>query len=163
VNQGDAKIDGVEINTNVSVTDQLRLDVTGSYTNFAYKNTLANFYNGQIAPRYKGSVAVSYTQPVSFGDWSARVGLNYQDPYASSPYKVVSAQIPNSITNSRGLLDARLAFNFEQWGTTVALFGTNLTNKFYYVNKVFGAVPTNITEGQPGAPREWFVTVKRNF
>ncbi|MDB6158842.1 MAG: hypothetical protein JWO04_2548, partial [Gammaproteobacteria bacterium] len=23
--------------------------------------------------------------------------------------------------------------------------------------------PTGITEGQPGAPREWFVTVKRNF
>jgi len=28
---------------------------------------------------------------------------------------------------------------------------------------VFGAAPTNITEGQPGAPREWMVTVKRNF
>jgi hypothetical protein len=38
-----------------------------------------------------------------------------------------------------------------------------LTNKFYYINKVYGAPPTGITEGQPGAPREWFVTVKRNF
>jgi len=26
-----------------------------------------------------------------------------------------------------------------------------------------GAAPTNITEGQPGAPREWLVTIKRNF
>jgi hypothetical protein len=40
---------------------------------------------------------------------------------------------------------------------------TNLTDHFYYINKVFGAAPTNITAGQPGTPREWLVTVKRNF
>jgi hypothetical protein len=40
---------------------------------------------------------------------------------------------------------------------------TNLTDHFYYINKVFGAAPTNITEGQPGTPREWLVTVERNF
>ena len=44
---------------------------------------------------------------------------------------------------------------------TVAV--TNFTDHFYYINKVFGAAPTNVTEGQPGAPREWLVTVKRNF
>ena len=49
----------------------------------------------------------------------------------------------------------------QDWETAVAV--TNLTDHFYYINKVFGAAPTNVTEGQPGAPREWMVTVKRNF
>jgi iron complex outermembrane recepter protein len=39
----------------------------------------------------------------------------------------------------------------------------NLTDKFYYINKVNAMAPTNIVQGQPGAPREWVVTVRRNF
>jgi outer membrane receptor protein involved in Fe transport len=63
----------------------------------------------------------------------------------------------------RTLMNGRITWksSSQDWETVVG--ATNLTNKFYYINKVFGAAPTNITEGQPGAPREWFVTLKRNF
>lgn len=40
---------------------------------------------------------------------------------------------------------------------------TNLTDKFYYINKVNATASTNIVQGQPGAPREWLVTARRNF
>jgi len=63
----------------------------------------------------------------------------------------------------RTLMNGRITWKSASQDWETAAGATNLTNKFYYVNKVFGAVPTNITEGQPGAPREWFVTVKRNF
>jgi iron complex outermembrane receptor protein len=49
----------------------------------------------------------------------------------------------------------------QDWETAVAV--TNLTDHFYYINSVYAAAPSGVTEGQPGAPREWMVTVKRNF
>jgi hypothetical protein len=43
------------------------------------------------------------------------------------------------------------------------LAGTNLLDKFYYVNKFRNAPPTNFVAGQPGAPRQVWATVQRNF
>ena len=40
---------------------------------------------------------------------------------------------------------------------------TNLTDKFYYINKLNSTSPTFIDQGQPGPPREWLATLRRNF
>jgi iron complex outermembrane receptor protein len=49
----------------------------------------------------------------------------------------------------------------DDWQSSVAV--TNFTNRFYYINKLHAMAPTNIVQGQPGAPREWLVTVRHNF
>ena len=74
-----------------------------------------------------------------------------------------SALLALGLVAGRTLMNGRITWKSAslEWETVAG--ATNLTNKFYYINKVFGAVPTNITEGQPGAPREWFVTLRRNF
>ncbi len=62
------------------------------------------------------------------------------------------------------LLNARVEWSSPEDNWRVALGATNLTDKEYYLNKfdltAFGQ-PT--LEGQPGAPREWYVQFQRNF
>ena len=120
------------------------------------------------------------------------VSLKTQDPYVPSRMATLGAQYTYTLANgsmlsprieaqcqssfftdlqntplgevsSRTLANARLTWRSPQddWRATVAV--TNLTDKFYYINKVNAMAPTNIVQGQPGAPREWLVTVRRNF
>jgi len=63
-----------------------------------------------------------------------------------------------------GLVNARIEWSSPEDNWRVAVGATNLTDKEYYLNKfdltAFGQ-PT--LEGQPGAPREWYVQFQRNF
>jgi iron complex outermembrane recepter protein len=62
------------------------------------------------------------------------------------------------------LHNIRLQYATKENSWTVAVGIENLTNHFYYLNKfdltAFGE-PT--VEGQPGPPREWYLTARRNF
>jgi iron complex outermembrane receptor protein len=57
------------------------------------------------------------------------------------------------------LINARLTFRSENRDWTVSLEATNLTDKLYYLNKLV----TQYASAQPGRPREFAVTVRRNF
>jgi iron complex outermembrane recepter protein len=62
------------------------------------------------------------------------------------------------------LANARIEWANPDRTWTSAIGVQNLANKEYYLNKFdlsgFGQ-PT--TEGQPGTPREWYISVQRNF
>ena len=62
------------------------------------------------------------------------------------------------------LLNARIEWSSPEDTWRVALGATNLTDEEYFLNKfdltAFGQ-PT--LEGQPGAPREWYIQFQRNF
>jgi iron complex outermembrane recepter protein len=62
------------------------------------------------------------------------------------------------------LLNARVEWSSPEDTWRVALGATNLTDEEYFLNKfdltAFGQ-PT--LEGQPGAPREWYIQFQRNF
>jgi iron complex outermembrane receptor protein len=62
------------------------------------------------------------------------------------------------------LLNARIEWASSEDTWRVALGATNLTDEEYFLNKfdltAFGQ-PT--LEGQPGAPREWYIQFQRNF
>jgi iron complex outermembrane receptor protein len=69
-----------------------------------------------------------------------------------------------SCSSGYELVNARLEWASPDRAWTTAAGVQNVANKEYYLNKFdlsgFGQ-PT--TEGQPGAPREWYVSVSRNF
>ena len=48
-------------------------------------------------------------------------------------------------------------------GSTVAVSGTNLTKKFYYTYLGETLNSIGITDGQPGRPREFRISVRREF
>src|SRR5205823_8129845 len=69
-----------------------------------------------------------------------------------------------SCTDGYQLLNLRLQWTGAQGRWTAALGGTNVSNKEYFLNK-FDLTPfgQNTVEGQPGRPREWYLTVGHRF
>ena len=62
------------------------------------------------------------------------------------------------------LLNARIEWSSPESNWKVALGATNLTDQEYYLNKFdLSAFGQPTVEGQPGAPREWYVQFTRNF
>ena len=71
---------------------------------------------------------------------------------------------PYTALKSRGLLDGRITWDAPEGGWQVALSASNLTDERYFLNvfnlAIFGQ---GSVEGQPGAPREFLLTVRKNF
>jgi iron complex outermembrane receptor protein len=92
------------------------------------------------------------------GSFTPRFDANYQSRFYTDIANTALGQV-----SGRTLMNARLTWKSpkDEWQTSFAL--TNVADKFYYVNKVNAVAPTNITQGQPGEPREWSVSIRRNF
>jgi iron complex outermembrane recepter protein len=76
----------------------------------------------------------------------------------------IDTTVDEACSKAYNLLNARIEWASAENTWKFALGATNLTNEEYYLNKfdltAFGQ-PT--VEGQPGAPREWYVQFTRNF
>jgi iron complex outermembrane recepter protein len=89
-----------------------------------------------------------------------------------SPYLAASYQSAASFDaagsdrgeiGARTLVDGRVTWESANRNWSVALSGTNLTNKQYFINKRDLYELYGFTVGQPGRPREWAVTLRRTF
>ena len=169
VNVGSAHIKGAEVEVEARPFGGLQIDASASYLkfNFTQINQSASVAISGVslntkepyAPDRQFNVGIQYVLPLgTAGSVTPRLDANYQSSFYSD-----IGNNPLGLVAGRTLANARITWKSmsQDWETAVAV--TNLTDHFYYINKVFGAAPTNITEGQPGAPREWMVTVKRNF
>lgn len=74
---------------------------------------------------------------------------------------------PNVVQPGYGLLDARVTVEHAPSSVSVALFGTNLTNKVYFVGGFDDAANRNPGLGfsivNMGAPRQWGLTLQKRF
>jgi iron complex outermembrane recepter protein len=69
-----------------------------------------------------------------------------------------------SCTDAYELLNVRLEWRSPEDKWTVAVGATNVTDEEYFYNKFdLTAFGQPHAEGQPGHPREWYVTLGRNF
>ena len=69
-----------------------------------------------------------------------------------------------SCSDGYELVNARLEWGSPEKTWTVAFGANNVTNEDYFYNKFdLSAFGQPTTEGQPGAPREWYVAFTRNF
>lgn len=109
-------------------------------------------------------------------DWTASAGVSYEfldvlggsvTPRLDWYYTgrtAYDANLPDFDQKAYSLVNARLTYYNEENDFDVSIGATNLFDKFYFRNKIafqsFG-LPTNL--GQPGAPREWYVTVRKRF
>ncbi len=69
----------------------------------------------------------------------------------------------NNLVNGYTLVNGRVTWRNPDRDLEVALEVTNLTNKLYYYQKFDLFNLAGWTNGQPGQPREWAVTVKKAF
>jgi iron complex outermembrane receptor protein len=166
-NAGDAEIKGAELETEYRPVDRLSFDASVSYIDFAY--TRIDPQAGgptrptgpQIGdsipntPEWKYSVGAQYEALLPWGSLTPRLDWSWQDKQFAS----VNSN-PLSRLDSHGNLNARLSYRANEGGWDASLEVTNVTNEFYYVSKLN---PGPFIWAQPSRPREWAVTIKKQF
>jgi iron complex outermembrane receptor protein len=184
-NVGSADIKGFELELQANPIAALELSAEVGLTDFKWKDLgtsvgcqavaagtpciSGNPGPGDIAPgisKWKGSVGAQYAIPVaSNSTLTPRVDYSYQTKrYNNNWNNYAPAGGPIAVTPDLGLLTARLTWENKDHGWSIAAFGTNLTNKYYYQSfldlRAFGEGQMS---AQPGEPREWGVTFRKNF
>jgi iron complex outermembrane receptor protein len=180
-NAGDARIKGFELESQFAATDRLTLNgslslLDGYYTRVAYlprfiypDGFLATFSGApgttvvlpnltvgtplMRAPKTKVDVGARYSLPVST---ASRVVGSLDYSWTAEQYSAVTIS-DAVVMPSYGVLNARFQYNAPNDRWSVALFGTNLTNKFYLLGGVDFAkgYTTGATELDPARPREY--------
>ncbi|MBO9601995.1 MAG: TonB-dependent receptor [Novosphingobium sp.] len=170
-NVGDAKIDGFEAEFEAQPVKGLSIDGSVSYTDFRFTKSLLDgsgivpgVTEAPFVPKWKYAVGAQYEIGLGekVGTLTPRLDWTWQSSMQSN--------IPNNVTGyllgeveARGLLNARLTYRSPDDGWELSVAATNLTDKFYYVNKYDRVVQSGNAYGMPGRPREIIVSVKRNF
>jgi iron complex outermembrane recepter protein len=180
-NAGDAEIKGLELESQFAATERLTLNFSmslldGYYTRVAYlprfiypDGFLATFSGApgttvvlpnltlgtplMRAPKAKVDVGARYSLPV-LSDSRLVASLDYA--WTAEQYSAVTIS-DAVVMPCYGVLDARLQYNAPKDRWSIALFGTNLTNKFYLLGGVDFAkgYTTGATELDPARPREY--------
>ena len=131
-------------------------------------------YTGWDSPDLDGNVVTDHPANVPETNWSLtaqydfymlngsrlspRLDYYFQDEICTN---VSSA---NSCSESFKLLNARLQWMSPDQAWSAALGLNNATDEEYYLNRFDGtAFGQPYTQGQPGRPKEWYLSVRREF
>jgi len=167
------KTKGFEIETRFQPLRELTLRGSYAYIDPEYKSgrPAANVTGKlQGVANHQASASANLELPAKFGAVSLFGGWSYISRVEFQPAN--SLILPDgtrfgddlSGQDHYSLFDARLTFRIDDPGLSVALFGRNLTNKYYYVGSLdtagagFGAIT-----GTVGAPRTWGVELSTSF
>ena len=164
-NVANATVKGVELETELHPVAGLMIDGSISYLKFKFGQPFRAtnaVIAGASAPGVgdlKWSIGVQYEFPfVMGGTLTPRIDVNHTPGYCNGLNATLSCN-PISKNENYTVMNGRLTYRSADGLWSVSLEGTNLTDKLYYVNKF----ASSYIEGQPGMPREWFVTLRRNF
>jgi len=148
-----------------------RLEFTG---NFGYLNTKYNDYFTQnstgglidvsstpfVVPDITLGVAAKYTLPTSFGDAFLRVSYDL----ISDRYLMDNAVDLRAVRqDGYGLLGMRFQMDFDAWDASLAVFGTNLTNKKYYTGGTGLDGGLGFNYAVTGTPRMYGISFTKKF
>jgi iron complex outermembrane recepter protein len=156
------KIKGAELEVAFRPIEPLTINGSYGYTHFTADDLNAPGVVNNLppyVPKDNWSVAAFYQIGMANGaTLTPRVDVYGQSEICTGITTKASCSEGYELTN------VRLEWASPQRSWTSAVGVQNVTNRQYYLNKFdlsgFGQ-PT--TEGQPGAPREWYVTVSRSF
>jgi iron complex outermembrane recepter protein len=118
------------------------------------------------SPKWTSSLGVQYVIGMgNAGSLTPRADANYHSAYYNNNYNNYDPDGTGiAVTPAMTLLNGRVTWQSADHSWSVAAFGTNLTNKYYYQSfldlRAFGEGQMS---AQPGQPREWGVTFRRNF
>jgi iron complex outermembrane receptor protein len=156
------KIKGAELEVAFRPIEALTINASYGYTDFTADDlnaaTVVNDLPAYV-PKNNWSFAAFYQFGLANGaSLTPRIDVYGQSEICTSVTTKASCSSGYELANAR----VEWANPDRVWTTAVGV--QNLANKEYYLNKFdlsgFGQ-PT--TEGQPGGPREWYISVQRNF
>jgi iron complex outermembrane receptor protein len=170
-----AKVKGAELELTAEPIDRLEINYS-----FGYNFTKVGVARGTsptpplgytstsvfTQPKVNMSAGIQYGIPLFGGRLTPRIDAFYQSHRTNGPINTPQID-PQWTIGGYTLLNGRIAYDTEKGDWQLALTGTNITNKFYW-NQLGAAVtatgaPSDGRFGDPGAPRQWAVTVKKNF
>jgi iron complex outermembrane receptor protein len=170
-----AKVKGAELELTAEPIDRLQINYS-----FGYNFTKVSVDRGTspqpplgytdssvfVQPKVNMSAGIQYGIPL-FGGWlTPRVDAFYQSHRTNGPINAPQLD-PQWTIGGYTLLNGRIAYDTAEGDWQIALTATNLTNKFYWYQ--LGAAttaqgaPADARAGNPGAPRQWAISVKKNF
>jgi iron complex outermembrane receptor protein len=166
VNTGKSRIWGVEAELNAQPLAGWKVEASLGYINYwlvdpGVTTLQARLPNGDTyypnrTPKWNYGAGTEYTMALGDkGTLTPRVDWTYQ----SKIYFNNSA----GFQDGYGLLSARLTWAAPDDKWSVALFGTNLTNKVYFDGKLALQAALGRESGNVAAPREWGLSLRRNF
>jgi len=176
VNAGDARLKGIEVETTIRPVDGLLIDGALSYLGFDYKR-FTN-YGGAFAggpnnpagpqfghyppytPEWKWSAGIQYDIALgNIGSLTPRVDASYQ-----SKTFVRSNNGPTNLLPGYTVANARLTWRNQPGDLEIAAEVTNLFDEYYYLTGFdLTFAGAGFSTAQPGRPREWAVTIKKEF
>ncbi len=170
-NAGDAEMRGAEVEINYRPTAALQFDASYSYLDFKYtyinpaaggpgRPTGPQYWDeAAYAPKNKWSAGVQYEFSLGdLGSLTPRLDVNYQgDLYTNG------ANRPTNLIEAYTLANARVIWRSGDDDWQASLEVTNLTDEYYFLTRFDQYTLTGVSDGQPGRPREFAITVRRNF
>ncbi|MDP3739997.1 MAG: TonB-dependent receptor [Hyphomonadaceae bacterium] len=168
INAGDADVTGAELEATFRPTDALTIDATVGYLNFEYQTlsplAVASFVTLNMVGPYVQELQYSIGAQYEFdlgehGTLTPRIDFSHQDPF----FVTAVNRPPFNQVPERDLVNARLTYKTGDQDWQAALEVTNLTDELYYVGIFDNRGSTKTISGRPGRPREWAITVRRNF
>jgi len=167
INGGKADLKGFELETTLRPVHGFTIDASLSYLKFKFTDlSAAALASGltlntarPFTPKWKWNIGAQYEADLGdLGSLTPRIDVSFQDDMFTS-----SAQNIYSSLDSYTLANARLTWQDSAKLTSVSLAVTNLFDKYYYLNKFETYNISGVALGQPGRPREWRLTLKREF
>ncbi len=165
INAGKADVKGIELETTIEPTDGLTFKGSLSYLDFQYKTLLPDAVASGISldsvapytPKWRWSAEVAYEIPFENGaTLTPRFFADFTGSYYTLPENKPTDFIPG-----RTMLNANITYTSADSDWDIVAGVTNLTDKFYYFSS-YDNSSDNVSKG-PGRPREFYVTIKRNF
>jgi iron complex outermembrane receptor protein len=155
---------GLELESDAAVTDHLRLFGNAALLHLKYDSigdatgiTLDSHF--ERAPTLTYALGALYEGAMPYGmTYKSTVNWSWEGVQYSTPTDVDTLRLP-----SYGLLNARIEFNDQSARWTMALFGTNLANRAYYVGGVNYASNVGAGHYDLGSPREFGVSLRYSF
>ena len=154
---------GAELEYTVTPTHALMINGSVGWSKFWSPDIAARTVNRrQSNPFWTANAGVQYQfgVPAVAGTVTPRIDWTYE----SSQIVSGTSTKYNYLLPQRSIFNSRVSYDNTAHDFSVSAGVTNLFKKQYYVNVFdYQGLGYPQTDAQPGRPREWYVTLKKNF
>jgi iron complex outermembrane recepter protein len=170
-NAGNAEMKGAELEVVAKPTDGLSIDLSASLLKFKYtfidpqaggptRPTGPQFgMRPGYVPKVKWSLGAQYEFNLANGSSiTPRADVSFQGELFTNGFNALTNRI-----NPYGVGNARVTWRAADKNWEASAEVTNITDKYYYVTRFDQFISSGVTDGQPGRPREYALTIKRKF
>jgi iron complex outermembrane receptor protein len=170
-NAGDAEMRGIELEGTLRPTRAWSMDASASYLKFKYTyiNPAAGGPTRPTGPQYgmvpvyvpklKFSLGTQYEFGLAGGSsLTARADMSWQGELWTNGFNA-----PTNRIAPYGVGNARLIWRNGEGDWETSVEATNITNKYYFQTRFDQFTQAGVTDGQPGRPREYALTIKKKF